>query len=327
MKLRTEIEALKCAGEMDYGFSAVMIGSCFVDEVGAKLRRCLFDVDVNPFGTLFNPESMALEVEAAIDGTRFEADDLFEENGQWRSFRRHSSFSSSNKDEMLAALNAALTRIQKRLETVDFLILTFGSAIAFRHNDSEKIVANCHKQTSDCFSRITISAGEITSRWTTLIERLHQINPKLRIILTVSPVRHIGYGLEADRLSKSTLIVACHELAANKVNNAVYFPAYEAVVDDLRDYRFYARDLVHPSELAVEYVFDLFQHSFMTPSTIDYSRRWQKLTSRLFHRSTVPNPDFASETLRLAENLASDQRTVNPQTLISRFSELAATLQ
>lgn len=321
-----------CAGLIDHSSRIVMIGSCFTDEVGARLRNALFDVSINPFGTLYNPESIADEIEAALDERSFTAADLFSEGNFFRTFRRHSRFSSSDADAMLESLNAALCETRRRLAEADLLIITFGSAIAFRHVGSGAIVANCHKQPGNLFSREFLSSESITSRWQRLIGRLMDFNPSMRLIFTVSPVRHSGYGLALDRLSKSSLTLACANLTAEtpglfgakkpSVDRCIYFPSYEIMVDDLRDYRFYGEDMAHPSDLAVGYIYDIFCRSFMNDETIAYAAEWERLTRRLHHRFTdaESKAEFTEQTLSLASALAS--RAPADTDLLNRFRSL-----
>lgn len=303
MKWRTEISATRLGVEIDHGTSVVMAGSCFTDEIGGRMRRQLFDVAVNPLGTLFNPISIADAIADALDGRRFEAGELFETDGTWRTLRRHSRFSLPDRDATLQLLNTSLDTTRDRLLSADLLIVTFGSAVVHRHIPSGAVAANCHKQPSALFAVERLGIDGIVSEWRRLLDRLFRMNPRLEVIFTVSPVRHIGYGLQRDRLSKSTLIVAVNELLGNRTH---YFPSYEIVVDDLRDYRWYADDLVHPSSMAVDYVYEIFRKSVMTPDTIEKAERWGKLMRRMEHRHSSPQAAdaFRSATTALAEELA-----------------------
>lgn len=323
IRLRTEIEPLRHEGTIDHATKMVMVGSCFTDEVGLRLRHALYDVDINPFGTLYNPESMAAEIEGAIDLRLFSEGDLFAENGRYRTFRRHSAFSSPDSRAMLDGLNSSLSRTRQALLEADVLMLTFGSSILFRHTPSGEVVANCHKQDSRLFVREMMTAQEIARRIAALLRRLKSLNPRLKTVLTISPVRHVGYGLAMDRLSKSTLCVACHEIVRLIGDDAIYFPSYEILVDDLRDYRFYKDDLAHPSAMAVEYVYDIFCRSFMTPGEIDYAHRCEKLTRGLRHRPSTDggDSDFRSRLLNKAERLAEESRYKD--LILQRFQNLS----
>lgn len=316
MKWRTEISIPRLDVTISHNTSIVLIGSCFTDEIGHRLRSQLFDVAVNPVGTLFNPASIADAINDALDDKQFYANELFEVDGTWRSMRRHSRFSLADRDATLRLLNDSLTFTRNRLLSADLLIVTLGSAIVHRHISSGLVAANCHKLPAEQFSVEQLSISEITQQWHQLLDRLFALNPQLKVIFTVSPVRHIGYGLQRDRLSKSTLIVAAHHLLSDRVQ---YFPSYEIVVDDLRDYRWYADDMVHPSAQAVDYVYDIFRQSIMTPATIAQADRWGKLSRRLLHRhsSHEAGTKFLEDTFKLASDLAG-----NNDALLQRFTAL-----
>lgn len=320
MKFRTEIEPLKKQGTIGHDTPLIMIGSCFTDEIGSRMYRRMFDVSVNPFGTLYNPESIASAIEAALDGKIYDRSDLFFHEGRYHTFNRHSDFSGYEPGPTLEALNDSLVKTRHRLSRCQVMILTFGSAMAFRHKTSGEIVANCHKLPASEFSLEELSVQQITGRMGSVIEKMRLTNPELKLIVTVSPVRHAGYGLTTDRLSKSRLLLACARLSES-MDNIIYFPSYEIMVDDLRDYRFYASDLVHPSDMAVEYIYDLFSRSFMDDPTRSTASRWKKLTDRASHRFAAGDRQaeaFREETIRLAGQLSKE--TESPETF-NRFKD------
>lgn len=304
MQWRTRIEIDPLEVKIDHRTSIMMLGSCFTDEIGGKLMRQMFDVSVNPMGTLFNPVSIADAITDALDDKRFTGEELMEVDGTWRTYRRHSRFALPDRDDTLQLLNDNLFYTRQRVIDADVMIVTFGSAMVHRHIPSGRVVANCHKQPSRLFEVELLNVEEIVGQWIALRERLREINPGLKLIFTVSPVRHSGYGLQRDRLSKSILIVAANRLAGEK--DTYYFPSYEIFVDDLRDYRWYADDMVHPSAKGVEYTYELFRETTMEKGTIALADKWGKLTQRLEHRSL--NPDtaeiFHNATMQLAADLA-----------------------
>lgn len=303
MKFRTEIKVPSIGITIDHDTPIVMLGSCFTDEVGERLRRELFDVTVNPLGTLFNPISIADAITDVIDGREFNDDELFEVDGTWRTLRRHSRFALTDRNATLRLLNESIAATHNKLLSAKLLIVTFGSAMAHYHIPTATIAANCHKLPSGQFSVRPIDDGEIMTKWHPLLERLHRLNPQLHVIFTVSPVRHIGYGLQRDRLSKSILLVAANRLVGDFTH---YFPSYEIMVDDLRDYRWYADDMVHPSSVAVDYIYDIFRQSTMSPATTLAADKWRKLTLRLAHRHTSADAaeKFRNETIGMASALA-----------------------
>ena len=316
MKWHTEISVPQLPARIDHDTSIAMFGSCFTDEVGGRLRRELFDVAVNPLGTLFNPLSIADAIDEALSGRRFSDDELFQVEGTWRTLRRHSRFALPDRDATLAMLNDSIDATRTRLLGADLLIVTFGSAIVHRHLPSGRVAANCHKLPAAEFAVEPLSVSDITERWQPLLHRLLSERPSLHVIFTVSPVRHAGYGLTRDRLSKSTLIVAVNEMLSERVH---YFPSYEIVVDDLRDYRWYADDMVHPSPQAVDYVYDIFRQSTMTAATVELADRWAKLTRRLAHRHSSPEAEasFMAATLERARSVANGN-----QSMFQRFTAL-----
>lgn len=285
-----------------------MLGSCFTDEIGNRLRNDLFAVMANPFGAIFNPVSMADTLRLIKDADRppLTAADFFESEGRWVSCRFHSSVSGLSQE---SALTVATGRLQSALRWLcgcDTAILTFGSSVIFHDTVTGRTVANCHKLPATRFERIILDNSSTAAAVDDCIAIVKEINPAINILLTVSPVRHKGYGLTIDRLSKSRLICACHDISlpTPQVN---YFPSYEALVDDLRDYRFYADDLVHPSAMGVDYVYSLFCDATMDKATQADAAACRKLTRRLAHRHSPGDPNrlkFEQETRAIATTLA-----------------------
>lgn len=288
----------------------VSLGSCFAAEIGRRLRDRLYDIDINPAGTIFNPASISATLRRILDRRLYTADELVEHPaGLWHLISHHSEFSSSDPAAVVHRANLRLLAAADAIVTADAtLIVTFGSARAFRYLATGEIAGNCHKLPSSAFELVDLSLEEITSEWDDMITRLAAFNPSLRVILTVSPVRHKAYGLVADRLSKSTLILACHRLKALHPNRVQYFPAYEIFTDELRDYRFYAADMVHPSDVGADYVFERFAQTYIHADETDLNRRCLALTRRLEHRHTSAASEslaaeFDKETIRLAAGL------------------------
>lgn len=274
---------------IDHSTPVFMLGSCFTDEISGKLIPQLFDVDANPFGPLFNPVSMAQTIDDIIDGRKLTASDFFSRApGMYCTFARHSHLYGATAEEGARRNNAIIDLLHRRLPQYQIYIFTFGSAIAFRHINDGYIVANCHRQHPSMFERVNLSVSDIVNTWITTVDNLRRINPDAHIIFTVSPVRHTGYGLVDDRRSKSRLIVAIEELCNHYGDAVGYFPAYEILTDDLRDYRFYADDMVHPSTRAVEYIFERFCEATMSPSTIDLGHKIEKINRQLNHRPISP---------------------------------------
>ncbi len=243
-----------------------MIGSCFSDNIGTLMSREGFDVEANPLGTLYNPASICHALDDIIDNHQYVPADLIANEGKYHSLMRHSRFSARTPEQTCANINGTTTRLHHALGNVSTLILTFGSSIAFVDNTCGQIVANCHKLPASRFNLTELSVDDIVSQVSRTIQRLRQFTAELRVIYTVSPIRHKGYGIVRDRLSKSRLLMAIDRLC-NDDNKSVYFPAYDIMMDDLRDYRFYAPDMIHPSETAVQYIYEKFGQTFFDTKT------------------------------------------------------------
>ena len=286
MDFRTIIPPLKGhQGLVEYHKSIVMLGSCFTDNVGQRLQNAMFDCNSNPCGTLYNPASIASTLLDILYERPYNENDLIEYNGLWHSFSHHSKFSGEDKAEVINRINDATKGAIKSLSSASALIITFGTAWIYRLKDGNGVVANCHKMPASTFNREMLSSTQIYGLWKKMLRELSARYPELKVIFTVSPIRHLADGAHANQLSKAALLEAVDRLAGEFQNQAIYFPAYEIMMDDLRDYRFYAADMVHPSEVAVEYIYDNFCRSFMTDDTIATSKLCEGLTRRLNHRS------------------------------------------
>ena len=280
MKFRTEIDVAPLRSAIGYDSRIFAVGSCFAGYVAERLAGAKFRVTANPTGVMFNPLSAADTVSRCASGTHVEPQELREGAGGWFHFGFHGSFSRLNAAEAAAAMNEAVDNGHRALSGADTVIVTFGTAYVFRLADSGATVANCHKQPAGMFRRERLSAEEIAGRWSRLIE--NELKGK-HIILTVSPVRHLADGLDGNMLGKSILRVAAACLA-ERHENVDYFPAYEILCDDLRDYRFYADDLVHPSSQAIAYVRDKFFDAVLSEQTRSTLARVEKVVSAAEHR-------------------------------------------
>lgn len=285
MKFRTEIEPLPGhQGDIDHRSVVFTLGSCFADNIGDAMLRDGFDVEVNPLGALYNPASIRHAVEELTEGKSYTPTDFFEHEGKWRSYNFHSIFAKSTPEASAAMVNDTLGRLRSQLPRLTHLVLTLGSARCFALADSGRVVANCHKQHPSTFVVRDLTLDECVGDLTAIIELVRAHAPLLRqVLLTVSPIRHKAYGLHADRISKSTLLLACDEVCRHEPL-ALYFPSYEIMMDDLRDYRFYAADMVHPSELAVDYIYDIFSASFYSPATARQAQECRRQWRRGLHR-------------------------------------------
>lgn len=284
---------------VDYATGIVSLGSCFSDEIGTLLCDSGFHIERNPFGTLYNPASVAAGLRRIMYDVEIVPGDLVEHEGLWHSWHHHGSFSRPTAEECLEACNSRIHQAHQALKEASVLLLTFGSAWTYSLADGG-IVANCHKLPQSMFVRRRMSVEDIVDLWRPLLDELHVCYPSLNVVLTVSPIRHIGDGAHGNQLSKSTLLLAVDELvdrelpptprkrkgvkvAAPAKGVTVYFPAYEIVLDELRDYRFYDADMAHPSPLAVEVVWDRFQKATMSPAVRDQAHFNRKQHKREQH--------------------------------------------
>jgi hypothetical protein len=245
---------------VQYSDKILMVGSCFAEEIGERLQQYHFDALVNPHGILYNPISITQALHTYLDGKQYTADDLFSHGDLWHSWDHHSRFSGMQPEQVLAGINKAQESAAKRLEEADWLIITLGSAYTYTLASGNQVVGNCHKVPSASFHKKLLSPPDAISALDNLMHRLFFRNRKVKILFTISPVRYARDGVVENNLSKAVLIQTVHHLV-NKFDRLYYFPAYELVIDDLRDYRFYKEDLVHPNELAVNYVWDHFTAS------------------------------------------------------------------
>lgn len=253
------------AFRLDVGDGIVSLGSCFADEVAARLADSGFGVEQNPFGTLYNPASVAAALERLIDDREVTTADLVQHEGLWHSWHHHGSFSHPTADECLAECNTRIHRAHVALQNAKLLIITFGTAWVYEHEG--RVVANCHKLPQQCFVRRRMSVGEVVALWQPLLEKLITYHSSLTTLFTVSPIRHMADGAHGNQLSKATLLMAVDQLITHRSSLITYFPAYEIVLDELRDYRFFGADMTHPTPLAADIVLDRFEQATMSPAT------------------------------------------------------------
>lgn len=283
MDFRTRIDIEKPPFSVQQQDSTLLLGSCFAQHIGNKLADSKFSVDINPFGVIYNPLSMAQSVERLMSNRAFSADDIVSQGDMFHSFWLHSDFSSPLKAHLLQHANERFERASAQLPQVQYLLLTFGTAYYFTTPDG-LIVNNCHKFAPAYFSRKLASADEIIRVWCQIIPRLLQINPHIKLIFTVSPIRHLKDGAHGNQLSKASLLLAIEGIRQRFPKVCSYFPAYELVLDDLRDYRFYADDMVHPSPMAINYMWEHFAQTYFAPHTRQCIAEWDKIHKRILHR-------------------------------------------
>ncbi|MBP5542004.1 MAG: GSCFA domain-containing protein [Bacteroidales bacterium] len=277
MQLTTPVTTDSQGLVLDHSTPLLALGSCFADEMGSRLRRDGFDILCNPFGTLYNPLSIAEDLQMALAGEPLDPALLVQHDGLWHSWMHHSRFSSPDRDECLGRCNQAIQEAHDQLQRHPLLIVTFGTAWVFRHEG--RVVANCHKIPPQQFTRTRLTIDEIVDVWQPLTERLH--GEGIQTIFTVSPVRHLADTAHGNQLSKSTLLLAVDRI------DTPYFDSYEILLDELRDYRFFGRDLCHPSDLAADIVYERFLDTYTTPATRQQALLFRKEALRAGHRTIV----------------------------------------
>lgn len=291
MDFRTAIKIDSLSEPIRHSDKLMLIGSCFSTNIGSRFTDAMIDALVNPLGTLYNPMSIATAVERIAGCRLVEPNELFLANGVWNSFDFHSSFSAADHDVALQRMNEAITAAHSHLRECSYVFLTLGTAITYSH--SGKVVGNCHKLPAAQFERSMRSVGEVTEALQSALCSLRSVNQGVKVVFTVSPIRHIADGLAANSLSKSTLRVAVGEIVATQPD-CHYFPSYEIMLDDLRDYRFYASDMVHPSEVAVEYIWQQLLASCIDPADLPLIDRCERMTKRLRHRPMSDNAELVA---------------------------------
>ena len=279
---RTEVFPEKYPWKISYDSFSLFIGSCFTQHIGSRMLDLKFRAEVNPFGVVYNPISVKNSLEILLKSKDFLDSDLNLYNGNWFSFYHHSSFSNPNKELCLKNINNTIQSASQHLLKSEYLFVTFGTARVFERIDTGEVVSNCHKLPASTFRRRLLTVDEIVSEYTSLLETLVSNNPTLKIIFTVSPIRHWKDGAEGNQISKSILLLAVNKLA-NRYNNVFYFPSYEFMMDDLRDYRFYADDMIHLSDVAVNYIWEKFSQNIIDKESLKIVPRILKIKKALLH--------------------------------------------
>ncbi len=307
MEFRTTVKTGENRDWLHHSDKVVLLGSCFSDSIGAKMRGAFIRATVNPMGTLYNPMSIASAVDRLTHAMPVAGMDLFMQGGVWNSYDFHSRYSLPDKQATLDRMNQRIVMGHEALKDARLLTITLGTAIVYRLKSTGEIVANCHKVPQHEFERKMATVDEITRELDTMIVKLRELNPELRIIFTVSPIRHIADGLATNSLSKAMLHVSIHEAIAAHRDYCDYFPAYEIMMDDLRDYRFYASDMVHPSDVAVEYIWQAFQATYLDDRSALALARCERINKRLQHRPMSASREaverFNTDTAGIVRNL------------------------
>jgi hypothetical protein len=307
MDFHLELDPSPLAEKLDLRDGIFLIGSCFTEHISTRLASHKFRVFENPHGILFNPASISQSLQDCIQSKKYVQEDLFDDGGIWSSWDFHSRFSSTEKAEALQHMNASVSRANDALRSCKWMVITLGSAFVYQLQDG-RVVANCHKAPQATFRKKLLSPEEVLSGLDNILHKLRLFNSGMRFLFTISPVRHRREGLVENNRSKAVLIHSVHQLVS-KFEDIDYFPAYELVIDDLRDYRFYAEDMVHPNYQATRYVWDKFTDSCINASSRQIIKEVQALRASMLHKPLHPGSaghrDFLKKQKALAEDLAS----------------------
>ncbi|HPF10917.1 MAG TPA: GSCFA domain-containing protein [Flavobacteriaceae bacterium] len=304
MKLQTHIPLSAKEPTIDYQSQLLLMGSCFTENIGTKLSYDQFRNLQNPFGVIFNPISLERLVLRAIREDVFTEKDVFEYGGLWHCFEVHSSLSALTQEKILGQLNLQLQVLRKSLLEASHLIFTLGTAWVYRHKETDLVVANCHKVPQLQFSKALLSIESIQNSLRQMVSAIFDGNPKATMIITVSPVRHLKDGFVGNTQSKAQLIAALHPLVSSR-KQVHYFPSYELLLDELRDYRFYAEDLLHPNSLAIDYLWEKFQSVWVDPETEPLRKEVDGIQKALCHRPLqTSSKEFQEFTTTLQNRIA-----------------------
>jgi hypothetical protein len=286
-KFRTEVNVAPSVHKINHKSGILFIGSCFTENIGTRMTEYKFDVDINPFGIVYNPLSVKQNLEIIFSGEKYAVSDLYNYQDSWISFDHHSRFSFPEPELCLKEINRRIEYSHSRIRTIQYLIITFGTAWIYRIAESGRLVSNCHKLPADFFVRELLKTENFLSDYRHLITDLRKVNPGLRIIFTVSPIRHWKDGPVQNSLSKSILILTIHELL-KIFDSTEYFPAYEIAIDDLRDYRYYEEDMLHPNSQMINYIWNKFCQTYFEDETLQIMKDIGKLNAALKHKPFHP---------------------------------------
>ena len=285
MELRTTFDIAASADKITYFDPVIFIGSCFAKAIGKKLEMGHMPVLINPAGTVYNPISVCNTLDSITGGKKYGKDDLYNFQGTWLSFNHYTNFSSDDPEEVLSRINSAADAAGRFLSGARFMFITFGTARIYRRKQSGEIVSNCHKMPSAFFTNELLKVDDILVLWERHLDWLNTHYPRLKIVFTISPVRHWKDGAHGNQISKSVLFLAVEKLLEHH-SKPGYFPAYELVMDDLRDYRYYDDDMLHPSSSTVNYLWEKFSECYMDEKTRGLWNDVARVTKSYNHRLT-----------------------------------------
>jgi len=293
MKLRTKLSIPQSNNEINYQGQLFLLGSCFVNNIGRKLNYFKFRSHQNPFGILFHPLAIENLVSKAVQKHLYTEDDIFFANERWHCFDAHSELSHPSKEKLLEKLNGGLEKTNQQIHESTHILITLGTAWVYKSKTSKLTVANCHKAPQKEFSKELLSINDIESSLRNIIELVQSVNENAHFIFTISPVRHLKDGFIENQRSKSHLISAVHEFLSFRAEsrNCTYFPSYELMMDELRDYRFYDTDMIHPNQIAIDYIWEKFKEVWISSKARPTMEKVDTIQKGLQHRPFNPESE------------------------------------
>ena len=311
MNLQTKIILKKeTKNRINYNSKLVLLGSCFSKNIGNKLTYFKFQTHQNPFGILFHPKAIENLITNAINEKEYVSKDLIFQDERWHSFDAHSNLSSSNQEILLKKLNSSVQATNKKLKKATHIIITLGTSWVYRSIETGAVVANCHKIPQNKFSKELLSIVEINKSLKTIISLLKSINKDINVLFTVSPIRHLKDGFIENTQSKSHLIAAIHNIVDCK--NVSYFPSYEIMMDELRDYRFYYEDMIHPNKIAINYIWEKFNETWFEENTWSIMKEIELIQKGMAHKPFDKNSEKHQNFLQNLESKKEKIRTQFP---------------
>lgn len=317
MKLQTSVPLDEAKNPLDYNSKVVLIGSCFSQNIGAKLDYFKFQNLQNPFGVLFHPLAIENVLKRAISGKAYQADEVFEQGGIWSCFEAHSQLNGHSQEQILKNLNEGLEKTASCVKAASHVFITLGTAWAYQLNATAKYVANCHKVPQKEFAKKLLSIDEIVNSLQNSVNLLQSVGCEKQIVFTISPVRHLKDGFIENQRSKANLVNAVHAVLLSQTpsDKLSYFPSYEIMMDELRDYRFYEKDMVHPNELAIDYIWDKFKSSWISENVYDVMHKVETIQKGIAHRpfnsNSQAHKSFEKDLQSKIEYLQKNYPTIN----------------
>lgn len=311
MELTTKVEIPKIQPKISHTDGILMLGSCFTENMGRFMSEYKFNIDVNPFGAQYNPLSVAEAIKQILENKTYGDEDIFCYGELWHSNMHHSDFSAKEKQEVVSKINSRIRLAHDRLKQIDWIIITLGTSFVYTEKESMKVVSNCHKRPERDFTRRKLTVEEIVDDYSKLIEELKEVNQNIKLLFTVSPIRHTKDGMHGNQISKATLLMAVDEIINKHSDCTHYFPSYEIMMDELRDYRFYCDDFVHPTDFAIRYIWEKFSNSLLDEDAKKTIIKIDEINKNLNHRPFNPHTEahkkFLQNTKQKIESLAKEK--------------------